>query len=67
MASNQQSTKYIIQKFRREYIAAYRRVLELPEEPIEGENKEKKVNYVRLKDLLISVGLLSETSATSDS
>ncbi len=64
--SNATSMKYIIQKFRREFRSCYRRVLELPEEATEDEGP-KKINYIRLKDLLVSMGLLSEFSATSDS
>lgn len=63
--TNASSLKYIIQKFRREFIPTYRRVLELPEEPTEEENK--KINYIRLKDLLVALGMLNEHSATSES
>ena len=67
--TNHTSEKYIIQKFNREFEQIIGEMFtDLPTEA--GENfkiSSLKVNYLRLKELLLSLGLISEAAANSDS
>ena len=71
--TNTQSEKYIIAKFNREFEMV---IQEMFDQPVEGEgeegkqeskNKIQQINYLRLKELLINLGMINETAANSDS
>ncbi len=73
---NHTSEKYIIQKFNREFNQLIAEMFtELRQENQEEEHKDEedlrykniKINYLRLKELLLALGMVNENSTNTDS